>query len=199
MENSGATFEPPSGEAIDGYVAFNIENMAFPASPAEAETLAKVIALPRVTVSRVPNQYLLAMGMAPYDCHRNCSSYAGSDPDGILKHVWGWIIEGSDLILHSVVERNGVWRCLTPQYIDAPARFTFVPDMVIEWRDNTDGSRTPYRDGIKLPDTLRKYPDDHIRMRDRFRELINSGVSVPEARSIVEATLWADFVAKPGI
>ncbi|RWY70063.1 hypothetical protein EHI48_27135 [Rhizobium sp. WSM1325] len=198
MEDLRATAEPSAATMID-HIIWNVESMAFPVSPEEAEVLASVLKLPRVTVTRPSQQNLLAMGMVAYDCHRNCAVYAESDPDGSTKHVWGWIIHGSDLILHSVVERGGLWRCLTPQHIPVPPHFTFIPDMTIEWLENADGSREPFRNGARLPDALRKYPEDHIRMRDRFRELVDSGVSVFNARSIVEATLGAEFSSKPGI
>ncbi|MDP9813632.1 hypothetical protein J2W42_006506 [Rhizobium tibeticum] len=105
-----------------------------------------------------------------------------------------------DLILHSVVERDGQWRCLTPQLVEAPPQFVFIPDSAIEWVETSDGSeREPFRNGTRLPDALRKYPEDHIRMRDRFRELIESGISVLDARSMVDTTLGAELSTKPGI
>ncbi|RUM07649.1 hypothetical protein EFR84_08025 [Rhizobium chutanense] len=181
------------------HVLWSAESMAFPPSPEEADALSEILTLPRVTVTRPSMDHLLAMGMAAYDCHRNCAAYAESYSDGSTRHVWGWIIHGADLILHSVVERGGLWRCLTPQYIEAPSHFPFIPDMTIEWRENADGSREPHRNGTKLPNALRKYPEDHIRMRDRFRELIDSGMSVLDARSMVDATLGDEFSRKPGI
>lgn len=176
------------------------EEMAFPTTEWEASTLAEVLTLPRVVVTRPSKQYLLSIGMIPYGCHVNCAKYVARDPEHLTRHVCGWIIHGSDLILHSVVERNGGWRCLTPQLVEAPPQFVFIPDPAIEWVETHDGSgREPIRSGNRLPDALRKYPEDHIRMRDRFRELVSSGVSVLDARSMIDATLGAEFSAKPGI
>jgi hypothetical protein len=176
------------------------EEMAFPPTEWEASTLTEVLVLPRVVVTRPAKQYLLSIGMIPYGCHINCAEYVARDPEHLTRHVWGWIIHGSDFILHSVVERDGQWRCLTPQLIEVQPQFIFIPDPAIEWVEASDGSgREPIRNGTRLPEALRKYPEDHIRMRDRFRELIRSGTSVMEARSIIDATLGAEFSTKPGI
>jgi hypothetical protein len=106
------------------------------------------------------------------------------------------VIHGTDLILHSVVERQGRWRCLTPQFTEVSADFSFVPDMAIEWVDTADGFRQPYRSGMKLPDALRRYPEDHILMRDTFRDLVASGMSPLDAQAQIASTLGAEFNRK---
>jgi hypothetical protein len=180
--------EPWNEERIK-HVFWNIESMAFPPSREEADLLSRVLELPRVTVSRPDERRLLAMGMIPYNCHVNCAEFASSEKDSLTRHIWGWIIHGSDLILHSVVERQGHWRCLTPQYIKVSPDFTFIPDMAIEWVDTADGIRQAYRNGKKLPDALRRYPEDHILMRDKFRDLVASGMSPLDAQAQVASTL----------
>jgi hypothetical protein len=176
----------PSAEELAEHIVWNIESMAFPATVEEAAAFASIMALSRVIVTRPSKDLLLRMGMVPYNCHVNCSNYVASEPEGRSRHVWGWIISRSDLILHSIVERDGLLRCLTPQFIDVPSHFEFIPDPAIEWKDTMDGiAREPYRDGQRVPDALRKHPEDHIRMRDRFRELVDAGVSVMDARDMV--------------
>ncbi|MGO6937868.1 hypothetical protein [Rhizobium johnstonii] len=182
--------------ALSELILRNVEEMAFPPTQIEADALADVLALPRVTVTRPPKNDLLKLGMVPYNCHVNCAEYVASDPEELTRHVWGWIILGSDLILHSVVERNGLWRCLTPQLIEVAPTFTFIPDPEIEWVDTAEGYRQPFRGGVKLPDALRKNPEDHIRMRDRFRELLSSGMSPIDARAMVDGTLGAELRAE---
>lgn len=172
----------------------NAERLAFPPSEWEAETLAEVLALPRVIVTRPPEEELLAAGMLPYDCHVNCSAQAANDPDRLSRHVWGWLIYGFDLILHSVVERRGSWLCLTPQLVRSPSQFQFIPDPFIEWAETDDGTaRVAFRLGVQLPDALRKHPEHHIRMRDELQRLMASGMSAFEARRVVDATLGADL------
>ncbi len=186
----------PSDEARIEHILWNVESMAFPRSQGEADLLWEVLGLPRVTVTRPDKGRLLTMGMAPYNCHVNCAEFAASDSDGLTRHIWGWIIHGTDLILHSVVERQGHWRCLTPQYTEVSADFSFIPDMAIEWVDTADGFRQPYRSGMKLPDALRRYPEDHILMRDTFRDLVASGMSPLDAQAQIASTLGAEFNRK---
>lgn len=168
----------------------NIEGMAFSPTEWEANTLAEILALPRVVVKRPPVDALLAANMVPYHCHANCANQEANDPDGTSRHVSGWLVYGSDLILHSVVQINGEWLCMTPQLVPVPTQFQFIPDPLIEWRVSNDGSgKEAFRCGIALPDALRKHPQDHIRARDRFRELMATGLSAFDAHKVVEATL----------
>ncbi|CDZ41590.1 Hypothetical protein NGAL_HAMBI1145_59680 [Neorhizobium galegae bv. officinalis] len=172
----------------------NASWLAFPATEWEAQTLREVLLLPRVIVTRPPEEQLLAAEMVPYDCHANCSRQEANDPERTSRHVCGWIIDSSDLILHSVVEMSGQWLCLTPQLVPGPRHFEFIPDPLIEWRDTDDGSaRDAIREGMPLPHALRKYPERHIRMRDELLRLVASGTSVIDARDEVDATLGAEL------
>ncbi|WP_421477669.1 hypothetical protein [Agrobacterium tumefaciens] len=175
----------------------NIEGMAFPASEWEARTLTEVLALARVVVSRPPADELLAIGMVPYNCHVNCDAQQANDTSGESRHITGWIIYGSDLILHSVVQMGRQWFCMTPQIIPVSPQFDFIPDPCIEWRKDDDGhGKTPYRLEVASPSVLRRYPEDHFRALDRFRELVDGGLSAFEAREILAATLGAEMKAK---
>lgn len=175
----------------------NIEGMAFPASEWEANTLAEVLVLARVVVTRPPADDLFAIGMVPYNCHVNCAAQQANDTSGETLHITGWIIHGSDLILHSVVQMGRRWFCMTPQIVPVSPQFEFIPDTFIEWREDDDGhGNTPYRVGVALPSVLRRYPEDHIRVLDRFRELVDGGLSPFEAREILAATVGAEMKAK---
>ncbi|MER8761491.1 MULTISPECIES: hypothetical protein [unclassified Mesorhizobium] len=176
------------------------ERLAFPPTEWEANTLAEVLALPRVTVTRPPEEHLLAAGMVPKDCHVNCSTQAANDPDRLSRHVWGWWIYGPIVVLHSVVEARGQWLCLTPQINRLPSRFQFIPDASIEWIDANDGVATHgFRGGVKLPDALRKYPEHHLRMRDELRALMASGMTAFDAWQIVDAKLGAELMNREPI
>ncbi|WP_187772206.1 hypothetical protein [Agrobacterium sp. B1(2019)] len=158
-------------------------------------TLLEVWALPRVTVTRPPEEQFLAIGMRPNDCHANCAAQEANDPEGRSRHVWGWYIYGSDLILHSVVDIGGDWYCLTPQTTSLPSRFQFIPDSVIEWRVSSDGmGMDAFRGGRALPLALRKDPQVHIRMRDEFMALIAAGLAPVDARDQVAANWGAKLL-----
>ncbi|MBB5553661.1 hypothetical protein [Rhizobium lentis] len=188
--NDGTTITEARKKELGELAQRNIEGMAFPASDWEADTLAEVLALPRVVVTRPPVDALLAADMAPYHCHANCANQEANDPDGTSRHVTGWLVYGSDLILHSVVQIDGEWLCMTPQLVPVAKQFQFIPDPLIEWRVSRDGSgNEAFRGGIVLPEALRRHPQDHIRVRDRFRELMASGLSAFDARKVVEETL----------
>lgn len=165
--------------------------MAFPASEMETTIYEEVSALPRVIVSRPPAEELLAAGFVHYDCHRNCGEQAANDPDGKSRYVAGWLPHGEDLILHSVAVIGNQWICLTPQLVPAPNRFEFMPDPYLEWRDRDGGSTlSAFRREHKVPEALRKDPSRHIRMRDEFRALIATGLSVIEARDRIATSTF---------
>ncbi|WP_237353153.1 hypothetical protein [Rhizobium phaseoli] len=184
-----------------GRLAIRItEEMAFPPTEWEANVLADVLKLPRIVVVRPPNEELLAADMVHNECHANCHAQAANDLDGLSRHVTGWLIDASDLILHSVVNYGGQWLCLTPQLAETASKFLFIPDPFIEWRETSDGTgREAFRNGRALPTALRKYPDDHIRMRDEFHRLMASGMSAFDARGLVDATLGVEFRKKKPI
>lgn len=174
--------------------AENMRAYAQPASRWEADTVAEILELRRVTVARPPRQQLLELGFEPYNCHVNCARQEELDEDKTSRHVSGWLVLGHSLILHSVVEMQGEWFCLTPQLQPAASQFQFIPDPFIEWRDAPDGStRDPFRNGHPVSNTLRKHPEFFIRMGERFDELIASGLSSEEAVAVVDATIGAEL------
>lgn len=179
---------------LDQFIIRNVEEMAFEPSEWEATTLLEVLALPRVTVTRPPEEQLLAVGMRPNDCHANCAAQAANDMEGRSRHVSGCYIHGSDLILHSVVNIGGDWYCLTPQTTSLPSQFQFIPDNQIEWRASSDGSgMDAFRSGRPLPLALRKYPHVHVQMRNEFMALIAAGVAAVDARDRVAANWVAEL------
>ncbi|MBX4950725.1 hypothetical protein HJA95_14295 [Rhizobium binae] len=174
--------------------AENMQAYAQPASRWEADTLAEILELRRVTVARPPRQQLMELGFEPYNCHANCARQVELDEDKASRHVSGWLVHGHSLVLHSVVEMHGEWFCLTPQLQPAAQQFQFIPDPSIEWREASDGSsREPFRRGHPVPNTLRKHPEFFVRMGERFDELIASGLSSEEAVAVVDATIGAEL------
>jgi hypothetical protein len=194
MKNDTISSNQPSTTELDSFILRNAEELAFLPSEWEADTLAEVLAFPRVVVTRPPDVDLLAIGMRPNDCHSNCAAQVANDTERRSRHVSGWYIHGSNLILHSVVEIGSQWFCLTPQIVKTSSRFRFIPDALIEWQDTNDGkAREAFRCGRKLPQALRKYPELHIQMRDELNSLIALGMSAVDARERVDATLGAEL------
>jgi hypothetical protein len=183
------TIAPNTFLKVEELILRNSAQFAFPASEWEKKAYQEIVALPRVTVTRPPKDQLLAADMVEYDCHTNCAAQEANDPTKQSRHVFGWMVLGSDLILHSVVKMGSHWVCLTPQLVELASRFVYIPDPFIEWRNSDDGrSREPYRSGVRLPDALRKYPERHIEMHGELLRLIASGLSVVEARDKVAST-----------
>jgi hypothetical protein len=194
MTSSITTQDMAAAAGLDQFIFRNVEEMAFEPSEWEAATLQEVLALPRVTVTRPPEKQLLAVGMRPNDCHANCAAQAANDTEGQSRHVSGWYIHGSDLILHSVVDIDGDWYCITPQTTSLPSRFQFIPDSLIEWRESSDGAgMDAFRGGRPLPLALRKYPHVHVQMRNEFIALIAAGLAAVDARDRVEASWGAEL------
>lgn len=179
------------------FAARQAEELAFPASQWEADTLAAVLELPRLKVTRASEEKLLADGMARNACHPNCAALEERYPHDI-RHVTGWLISDYMLVLHSVVETRGRWICVTPQTTPSPPSFWFIPDPSIQWT-YTPSEIVPLRVDVRVPNALRKYPEDHILMRDRFRELIATGMTAFDARAVVDATLGDELRNKAPI
>ncbi|MCS4240927.1 hypothetical protein M2418_000429 [Rhizobium sp. BIGb0125] len=183
------TIAPNTPLTVEELIFRNSAQFALPASEWEKKTYQEIIALPRVTVTRPPKDQLLALDMVEYDCHTNCAAQEANDLTKSSHHVFGWMVLGSDLILHSVVKIGSQWFCLTPQLVELASRFEYIPDPLIEWCSSGDGrSREPYRSGVRLPDALRKHPERHIKMHGELLRLIASGLPVIEARDKVAAT-----------
>jgi hypothetical protein len=180
-------------EDLGKFALWQAEELAFPPSQWERDTLGELLALPRVVVRRPPEAQLLAAGMLRNNCHANCAAQQAAYPH-LLRHVSGWIISGPLLVLHSVIEVQGQLRCVTPQTVHSPSSFEFIPDPKIEWREASDREgMDPFRDGTQMPNGLRKYPEHHVRMRDRLRDLMAGGMSAFDAREMVDTTLGAEL------
>lgn len=191
---TGSESEPTITD-VEMLILRNIQESASPPTAFEAATLAEVLALPRVIVTRPPENQLLAIGMRRNECHANCAMQAMNDTEGKSRHVTGWYVTPSCLVLHSVVEIEGQWFCLTPQIVRGTEQFEFIPDEAIDWRDADDGmSRDAYRRGEKLPETLRRYPDLDVEMSREFRALVASGMPIINARNRVDAVYASRLV-----
>jgi hypothetical protein len=89
MKNNTISGGQLSTTELDSFILRNAEELAFLPSEWEADTLAEVLALPRVVVTRPPDEDLFAIGMRPNDCHSNCAAQVAKDTERRSRHVWG--------------------------------------------------------------------------------------------------------------
>lgn len=81
MISTTTTHDKVPQTELEQFIIRNVEEMAFEPSEWEVKTLLEVLALPRVTVTRPPEEKLLAVGMRPNDCHANCAAQAANDTE----------------------------------------------------------------------------------------------------------------------
>lgn len=173
-----------------------MERWGDPPSEQEAAWLREVLKLPRVTVTRPPDEALLASGMTPKDCHLNCSAQERND-EGQSKHITGWMIDGPALVLHSIIEARGQYLCITPQLVPAANTFDFIPDPAMTWIPDGNGGRVLRRHGEEVRVGLRAYPEIHVEMLAEFRRLVESGMDPMDAYQEVDGTFGSRLVAMP--
>ena len=179
-------------------ISVESERWGRPGTALEARWIAELLELPTVRVTRLPEEVLLSQGMVPKKCHLNCNKMAREDFTGETVHVPGWWISGPTLMLHSVVCIGGKhWGCITPQLVDAPGVFDFIPDPAIEWVSDDLGRMNLVREGQDLPVGLRVYPERHVAMHQMFLNLVAAGVDPIEAYGQVDSSLGAELMLLP--
>lgn len=126
-------------DALRAAMLIECSQWSKPPSDIERAALDELIAMPSVRAVRATAQNLQMMGMSAKDCHENCHWYAKNDPSGEWQHVFGWWMQPSALVLHSVIRRGDEYVCITPQADPAVgAQFTFIPDEAITPEKNGD-------------------------------------------------------------
>lgn len=118
--------------------------------------------------------------MKPKDCHNNCKTYAAQDPDHDIMQRLGWIDGGDFYVLHSIIEFDNRYVCVTPMVSRVfPTQFEFLPDAAITFaQDDITGQWRFTRGGYRLSKGVRKHPEDMIdKCRNRI-EVLRSGANV---------------------
>ena len=110
------------------------------------------------------------------ECHHNAAWYAANDQSGSSHHILGWWSHLDLLVLHSVIERDGQYWCVTPQAETTAERFGFYPDNKITWLDR-DGDRIFSRNGGAVGAGLRRDPQRRLAAIERARKRLSDGVS----------------------
>lgn len=166
-----------------------VEKWDRPASQWEADLVADVEGLPRVTVHRATDAQIALMKMEPKECHVNVGSYVDMDPTGDTRMVTGWWKLGDRYLHHSVVGRaDGVFFCITPMMSDFRGDMEFIPDDKIEWREVGD-ARHGYRNGREIGPGLRADPERARRVNAVVREALAAGKPVDEIMNLPGMTL----------
>jgi hypothetical protein len=152
-----------------------MERWDFPPSEAEARAVEEIKKLPVVIARRQPAHVLAYMRMPPNQCHTNARFMEENDPEGKNKKVSGYILQSNNYVLHSVVEKDGNFICVTPMQIGGPDEFPFIPDPDIEWRlegDTWEASRK----GLPIEVGFRRDPVESQRILEIVRARIEAGV-----------------------
>lgn len=170
-------------EAMRRMMLAECEKWSFPPTPEEADIVAQISTLPRVNVRRVDNDAIAYMRMPGKECHANTRWYQDNDPEGKAMQATGWWEQNGSYVLHSVVRRDGAYFCITPQQPDVPDTFEFVPDPVLEWREEGE-YRVCYRSGYKCSPGVRADPDAVIKYMATVRERLESGMLPLEAAKV---------------
>jgi hypothetical protein len=157
-----------------------LDEWSFPVSQWEKRSVAEIQSLPRVKVNRYPDEVLSYMRMPARRCHENAHFMQNNDPEGKIKHIVGWWVQGEDFVLHSVVLQGDQYVCVTPAPLESENTFEFVPDEKIEWRDEGN-VRTAYRDGVAIGKGLRADPEKTLAELDEIRGQILSGADPYDA------------------
>lgn len=166
-----------------------LEAFSAPASPWERDLVAEIDAAPSFWVSRLPPDRIAQLPFGMRDCHNNCRAVAANDAEGKTRAVTGWWKQPSGVyLLHSVVERDGRYRCVTPIADYAPDRIIFSPDPKLVWRH--DGRTWSCWRGDRLMGFgVRARPEELILECERIRERLRSGMDPLEAVRADEISL----------
>jgi hypothetical protein len=156
-----------------------------PGSAWEAQLVEEIGQLEIVAAERAPADQLEWGGMQPRECHANSIFYSRNDPTGASKHVLGWWVQGDLLVLHSVIENDGRYICITPQESDVPAVFPFIPDPAIEAREEGDHLEY-YRNGQPITAGLRQDPVAHRASIVLMRERLLGGMKPWRAMHLID-------------
>lgn len=152
-----------------------MEKWDFPPSDAEARAVEEIKELPVVRVWRYPPDVLAHMRMPPNQCHINAQFMQDNDPEAKCRKVSGYILQSGNYVLHSVVERDGKFICVTPMQMGVPDEFPFIPDPEIEWKLEGD-TWEPYRKGFNIDVGFRSDPAESQRILEIVRARIKAGV-----------------------
>lgn len=167
-------------EELKQRLLMNADWWTFPASEWEAALAEEILKLPAYAVPRADGADLSAMKMAPNQCHANSLWYARNDPDGQSRAVSGWLVQGFDFTLHSVVESEDQLFCVTPGE-PGETEICFVPDPKIEWVER-GGHSAAIRNGEEIGIGVRRFPAYTVALHQMIRYRLFIGMDPDQAQ-----------------
>ncbi|AMG75538.1 Uncharacterized protein SGRAN_3195 [Sphingopyxis granuli] len=161
-------------EAMRKRLFEQVEGWTFPPSPWEKALFEEVVALPAFRARRMPAEDLAWMRMPANHCHANARWYEANDWTGQSRAVVGWWVQGSDLVLHSLLTNGHEYMCITPSSLEE-TEIIFIPDPQIEWIEG-DGQLSAKRNGQLIGLGIRRYPALTIAMHEIMRSRLERGM-----------------------
>lgn len=125
-------------------------------------------------VPRVSPEDLAWMRMPANHCHQNCWWYEANDPTGRSRAVTGWWLQGLDFVLHSVMEADGRYFCITPSMAQE-SEIYFIPDPELKWIREPDRIAV-MRNGGEVDLGVRRFPAFTIAWNEMLRDRLLAGV-----------------------
>ena len=180
-------------EAVRASYLAELDQWTFPMTDWETRTVAAIRQLETVKVFRRPDHELEYMRMPPRACHANARFIQDNDPLGLSKRVTGWWLQEGNFVLHSVVEQNGNYACVTPAPLHRENPFDFIPDPKIEWCEGTVNWEA-YRDGVEIGPGVRSDPIGTLAEMELIRTRLLSGMNPYKAFNVEPATVAAVIV-----
>jgi hypothetical protein len=163
-------------EQLRSIMMEELTTMAAAPSEQELQLAAELLLLPAAWAQRESPERLAWANMQPRQCHPNVAAYVRLDPNQRSIHRVGWWKQGAQFVLHSVVEIDGAFVCLTPQQPGVPDRFPFVLDPKITLSDDGGGIIGFRRDGQPFPKVVRANPAPVIQVAKLGLDRLASGM-----------------------
>jgi hypothetical protein len=155
----------------------------FPPSPWEAAVCVELREEDVVIVPRAPADELSWMRMPANSCHGNARWYMQNDPTGKA----GWWVQWPAFVLHSVIETDGKFTCITPSLYQE-TEIPFIPDPKISWVE--DGSvYSALRLGQIIGPGVRVFPAFTMALNAIVRERLIAGVDPLRAGDFTDSEI----------
>lgn len=107
-------------------------------------------------------------------CHANARWYVQNDPSSKARVVTGWWVQWPVFILHSVIETDGQFICITPSSYNE-VEVPFIPDPKIGWVENAK-VYSAVRPGQIIGRVVRVFPVFTMAQNAIVRERLLSGI-----------------------
>jgi hypothetical protein len=124
--------------------------------------------------------------------------YVQNDPTSKARVVTGWWVQWPVFVLHSVIETDGQFTCITPSPYNE-VRVPFIPDPKISWIENGE-VYSAVRLGQIVGPGVRVFPAFTMAQNVIVRERLLSGVDPLQAGNFTDeemAELKRQYIESP--